>query len=80
MTPLYLLLVGLVIVIGSILVLRLHPIIALLLGALAVSFLTPDELLRQFALSSHYSPEATQSLTNQTPGARIAMAQNRFPG
>ena len=74
MTPLYLLLVGLVIVIGSILVVRLHPIIALLLGALAVSFLTPDELLLQFASGNNYSLQEAQALTEQSPGTRIAIA------
>ena len=74
MTPLYLLIVGLVIVIGSILVLRLHPIIALLLGALAVSFLTPVELLHAFAVSNDYSQEEILALTKDTPGERIAIA------
>lgn len=74
MTPLYLLLVGLIIVIGSILVVRLHPIIALLLGALAVSFLTPDELLLQFASGNNYSSQEAQALTERSPGTRIAIA------
>ena len=74
MTPLYLLLIGLVTVIGSILLLRLHPIIALLMGALTVSFLTPGELLRQFASGSHYSAQEAEALTDQSPGTRVAIA------
>lgn len=74
MTALYLLITGLIIVIGSILVLRLHPILALLLGALAVGFLTPEALLRQYAVSSHYGVEETQELVGQTAGERIAIA------
>jgi len=74
MSPFFLLLIGLVIVIGSILLFRLHPILALFLGALAVSFLTPSHLLEQSALSNHLSAEETAVLVKQTPGERIAIA------
>lgn len=74
MTPLYLLIAGLVIVIGSILVFRLHPILALLLGALIVSFFTPQELLQEYALSRNYSQEEIRALSGQSPGERIAIA------
>lgn len=74
MTALYLLVTGLIIVIGSILVLRLHPILALLLGALAVGFMTPERLLRQYAVSNHYGVEETRGLLDQTAGERVAIA------
>lgn len=74
MTALHLLLAGLIVVIGSILVLRLHAILALLLGALAVGFFTSDELLRQYAESNHYTPQQTQALLDRTVGERIAIA------
>ena len=74
MTPIYLLIVGLVIVIGSILWLRLHPILALFLGALTVALLTPAPLLEQYAASSGFSPQQTEALLTQSPGQRIAIA------
>ena len=74
MTPFYLLLIGLVIVIGSILLFRLHPILALLLGALAVAFLTPSAFLQQYALTSNYSVEDALAFAQQTPGERIAIS------
>lgn len=74
MTPIYLLIIGLVIVIGSILVLRLHPILALFIGALAVSLLTPAHLVRDYAASSHLSAEETEILLERSPGERIVIA------
>ncbi|MEX1240888.1 MAG: SLC13 family permease [Cyclobacteriaceae bacterium] len=74
MSPIYLLIIGLVIVIGSILLFRLHPILSLFLGALVVSFLTPSHLLEQYALSSNLSAEETGILLKQTRGERIAIA------
>src|SRR5687768_16480799 len=74
MSPIFLLIIGLVIVIGSILLFRLHPILALFLGALAVSLLTSSELLQQYATASNLNPEETKNLLDQSPGERIANA------
>ena len=49
MSPLALLACGLVIVVGSILWLRLHAFLALVLGAYAVALLTPASALRSYA-------------------------------
>ncbi len=49
MDPIYLLLIGIVIVIGGILVFRLHAFLALTLAGLAVAMLTPMENLQRFA-------------------------------
>jgi GntP family gluconate:H+ symporter len=49
MSPLVLLLIGLAIVVGGILGLRLHAFLALVLGAFAVALLTPDAALRGHA-------------------------------
>lgn len=49
MNPLALLLIGMAIVVGGILALRLHAFFALVLGAFAVALLTPDAALRDFA-------------------------------
>ncbi len=73
MSPILLLLIGMVIVLGGILVLRLHPILSLLLGALAVGLLTPDSLLMKYAVSKGFSPQQTSSLLDQTLGERVAI-------
>ncbi|MFK7818305.1 MAG: GntP family permease [Planctomycetaceae bacterium] len=52
MSPLLILLVGLVTVIGCILVLRLHAFLALVLGALVVGMLTPPEAVLQFHIGA----------------------------
>src|SRR4051794_6210869 len=41
MNPLWLLLIGMLVVVGGVLVLRLHAFLALILGALVVAALTP---------------------------------------
>lgn len=73
MSPIYLLIIGLIAVLGSILIMRLHPILALLLGALAVGFLTPSSLLEQYALANGFTAGQVQDLLDQTLGERIAI-------
>ncbi len=70
--PLWLLLVGMVVVLGGILFLRLHPFLALILGALIVASLTSSTSLRQFAHSQEYSAEQTEALVQKTVGERVA--------
>lgn len=74
MTPGYLLILGLIVVVGGILVLKLHPILALLLGAMLVGGLTSDELLTNYALSKNLSEAQTSKLLDQTLGERIVVA------
>ncbi len=52
MTPLVLLAIGMAIVVGGILLLRLHAFLALLLAALCVAALTPSEAVYRYELSS----------------------------
>src|ERR1700730_5078825 len=72
MNPLVLLLIGMVVVVGAILVTRLHPILALLLGALIVGALTPVSLLQRFAASKGFSDQQIVALLNKSLGERIA--------
>jgi GntP family gluconate:H+ symporter len=74
MSPILLLIIGLIVVIGGILVAKLHPILALLLGAMIVGILTPPVLLQEYAQSRNLSPDQESVLLNQTLGARIAVA------
>jgi len=74
MSPILLLIIGIIVVLGGILVVRLHPILALLLGALTVGFLTPASLLQEFALSQKFSQQQITSLLDQSLGERVAIA------
>jgi GntP family gluconate:H+ symporter len=76
MDPLLILLVGIVVVIGGILFLRLHAFLALLLGALAVALLTPTSALENYAESQVAAQKFTQKEAEDFPkqsiGKRIA--------
>jgi gluconate:H+ symporter, GntP family len=74
MNPFILLLIGMIVVLGGILVIRLHPILALLLGALIVGGLTSDGLLEQYAADKGMSQQQTDVLLDQTLGMRVAIA------
>ena len=70
--PIVLLLLGMAVVVGSVLLLRFHAFLALLLGALLVAALTPAASLEQYAASSGMSPDATASLVAASAGTRVA--------
>jgi gluconate:H+ symporter, GntP family len=72
--PFLLLSIGMVLVLGGILILRLHPVIALLIGALVVGGLTSSESLEIYAGANGYTAEATKNLISQSTGARVALA------
>jgi GntP family gluconate:H+ symporter len=66
------------VVVGGVLFLRLHAFLALILGALVVALLTPDESLRQYVTgevaAGAMSEKAGESLLQQTVGERIAVS------
>lgn len=70
--PLLILLVGVLVVVGSIIGLKLHPFLALLLGAFIVALLTPTWAIEQFSLSRGASAAAALKLSQQSIGERIA--------
>ena len=70
--PLFILSVGVVIVVGGIIGLKLHPFLALLLGAFAVAWLTPGSAIEQFALEKGLAPAAAVKLSKQSIGERVA--------
>jgi GntP family gluconate:H+ symporter len=70
--PFLILAVGLVIVVGGIIGLRLHPFLALLLGALAVAMITPATAIESYALSTGSSPEVALQMANSSIGNRVA--------
>ena len=76
MSPLVLLLIGIAIVVGGILALRLHAFLALVLGAFAVALFTPDAALRDYAASQmkkgDFSAKVAEKFPTKTAAARVA--------
>src|SRR5690606_33990652 len=70
--PVFLILVGVVIVVGGIITLKLNPFLALLIAAFAVALLTPASSIIQFALNKGSSQAAAEALAAKTIGERIA--------
>lgn len=75
--PLWLMLIGMIIVLGGILALRLHPFLALMLGAFIVGSLTATPALRQFAQDMKMTAEETDALIQQSVGERVATTFGR---
>ncbi|MDF9796956.1 GntP family gluconate:H+ symporter [Catalinimonas alkaloidigena] len=71
--PLFILLIGILIVVGGIIGLRLHPFLALLLGAFVVAMVTPTTAIEQYVLSRGGTAAAAQALADKAVGERIAM-------
>ncbi len=69
--PIFILLVGVVIVVGGIIGLKLHPFLALLLAALTVSLLTPTAAVEQFYLAKGSSAAEALKLSHKSIGERI---------
>lgn len=70
--PIFILLTGVVIVVGGIIGLKLHPFLALLLGAFVVALLTPASAIEQFFLAKGLAPAAATQAAHKTIGERIA--------
>lgn len=71
--PLFILLTGICIVVGGIIGLKLHPFLALLLGAFVVAWLTPGSALEQFALQKGTAPAAAAKAAKSPIGERVAL-------
>lgn len=70
--PIFILLAGIVIVVGGIIGLKLHPFLSLLLAALVVALLTPVSLVEQFHLSKGVAAAEAVKLSHKSIGERIA--------
>jgi len=75
--PLWLMLIGMIVVLGGILKLRLHAFLALILGAVIVGSLTATPALRQFARDKNMTAAETEALVQQSVGERVAGAFGR---
>lgn len=71
--PIFILLTGIVIVVGGIIGFKLHPFLALLLAALVVALLTPVVSVEQFHLSKGISAAEALMLSHKSIGERIAV-------
>ncbi len=71
MDPLWILFIGMVVVLGGILALRLHAFLALVLGALVVAAFTPAEAVVKHGISKKLSPEAAQKVADQPVIERV---------
>jgi len=84
MSPLVLLLIGMAVVVGGILALRLHAFLALVLGAFAVALLTPDAALRQHAearvAKSEMTAKAAAKFVEKPAAGRVAEEFGRTCG
>lgn len=72
--PLFILLIGIIIVVGGIIGFRLHAFVALLIAAFAVAILTPASAVEIYALSKGASSEAALQMSNWHVGKRITTA------
>src|SRR5687767_15495249 len=70
--PVFILCTGIVIVVGGIIGFKLHPFLALLLGAFVVAIMTPAAAIEQYALAKGASPAAAQQLSAKSVGERVA--------
>jgi GntP family gluconate:H+ symporter len=71
--PIFILLIGIVIVVGGIIGFKLHPFLALLLAALVVAILTPLASVEQFFLSKGIPAAEALKQSHKSIGERIAI-------
>jgi len=75
--PLWLLLVGMIVVLGGILLLRLHAFLALILGALIVACLTAPAAMERYAADKGMTVKETVALVESSVGERVAQGFGR---
>ena len=74
MDPIILLLIGISVIIVCILILKLHPVLALLFAAIVVGLFTSENNLEQYAQVKGMSVLETSDFVNQPLGKRIGVA------
>jgi gluconate:H+ symporter, GntP family len=72
MNPLWIALIGVAVVVGGILALRLHAFLSLMAGAAVVALLTPAAVVYRFSLHSGLAEKAAQLAAQKTIGEHIA--------
>jgi gluconate:H+ symporter, GntP family len=71
--PIFILLIGIIVVVGGIIGFKLHPFLALLLAALVVAALTPLASVEQFFLSKGMSATEALQQSHKSIGERVAI-------
>lgn len=74
MDPIILLAIGIFVIIVCILILKLHPVLALLFGAIIVGLITSENSLEQYAHLAGMSASESLAFVNQPLGKRIGVA------
>ncbi len=80
MDPIYIILIGTLVVLFCIIVLKLHAVISLLLAALVTGLLTSSDLIYQYAIHKGMSIEDAQTLSTDGIGKRLADAFGNTSG
>lgn len=80
MHPFLLLLIGMAVVVGGILALRLHAFLALLLGALVVALLTPESAIEGYGVARGMGAEEARGLAELAAPERIARGFGQTAG
>jgi GntP family gluconate:H+ symporter len=80
MEPIYIILIGTLVVLFCIIVLKLHAVISLLLAALVTGLLTSSDLIYQYAIHKGMSIEDAQALSTDGIGKRLADAFGNTSG
>ncbi len=71
--PVIILLIGICIVVGGIIGLKLHPFLALLLAALTVAFLTPALAIQQVGVAKGMDTAAALALSKKSVAERVTL-------
>jgi GntP family gluconate:H+ symporter len=80
MDPIYIILIGTLVVLFCIIMLKLHAVISLLLAALVTGLLTSSDLIYQYAIHKGMSIEDAQALSAVGIGKRLADAFGNTSG
>lgn len=80
MDPILIVIAGMIVVLVSILVFRLHAFLALLLASLFIGGLTSSQTLMEYAVTQGMSETAASHFASQTIGKRIAAAFGNTAG
>ncbi len=80
MDSIFIVLTGIAVVLFSIIVLRFHALISLLLAAFVTGILTSQSQLYEFAINANMSEEAAKTFINRSIGSRLAVAFGNTTG
>jgi GntP family gluconate:H+ symporter len=80
MDPIFIILIGTLVVLFCIIVLKLHAVISLLLAALVTGLLTSSDLIYEYAIHKGLSIQEAQTLSTDGIGKRLAEAFGNTSG